>query len=323
MSFWTGLEAFTGHRPGAFTGMTMKDLFDKDMWDRMPRTWSGQRMPTGPTDIRTGRAGEPMMTNWARGGGGQTPTSVPQPAFSSPMQPEGALAGPSQYPQVSALPESNITSRPIPTNPYKRDWRPGMSQIGGNTVPTMYHPYMFGQRPDQMGAAQWNPLNRRMQQSKLDQQGLTTAGQYRAGLQDAVGTLGDAFLPKNVMAQGREMWGDLRDHYYPGKDASNPQYDSTMQQMADMTTVKKITDDASPNTITQTIKQQVPANPTKTLMNMNQPGFLEKLGTGIGEQWSNLWDGSVLRHGAGAWDAMKDLSRKRHEEEMLRRQRGY
>ena len=50
-----------------------------------------------------------------------------------------------------------------------------------------------------------------------------------------------------------------------------------------------------PNTVTQTIKQKVPANPTKTLMNMNQPGFLERLGTGIGEQWSNLWDGSVAQ----------------------------
>ncbi len=42
MSFWTGLEALTGHRPGAFTGFSMKDLFEKDMWDRLPRTWSGQ-----------------------------------------------------------------------------------------------------------------------------------------------------------------------------------------------------------------------------------------------------------------------------------------
>ena len=69
-----------------------------------------------------------------------------------------------------------------------------------------------------------------------------------------------------------------------------PQFDSTM---ADMTTVKKITDDASPNTITQTIKQQVPANPTNTLMNMG-------------------------RKFMGGW---QDLARKRHEEEMLRRQR--
>jgi len=65
--------------------------------------------------------------------------------------------------------------------------------------------------------------------------------------------------------------------------------------MADMTTVKKVTDDASPNTRTQTIKQKVPANPTNTLMNMGKK-FI------------------------GGW---QDLARRRHEEEMLRRQRGY
>ena len=276
MSFWTGLEAFTGHRPGAFTGMTMKDLFDKDMWDRLPQTWSGQmgtpaHLKANPMDQRLSRGGEPMMTNWYnRNAGGQTPTPVPQPSSTALMkQNELAAAMPSQYPQVFALPESNITSRPIPTNPYKRDWRPGMSQIGGNTVPTMYHPYMFGQRPDQMGAAQWNPLNRRMQQSKRDQQGLTTAGQYRVGLQDAVGTLGDAFLPKNVMTQGREMWGDMRDFYYPE---------------VDKTTVKKIVDDPNvPNTITETIKQKGPANPTNTLMNM---GALKDTANDFWKTWS-------------------------------------
>ena len=92
------------------------------------------------------------------------------------------------------------------------------------------------------------------------------------------------------------MWGDLRDFYYPGKDASNPQYDSPMEQMADMTTVRKVTDDASPNTITQTVKQKVPANPTNTLMNMG-------------------------RKFIGGW---QDLARKRYEEEMLNRTwRGY
>jgi hypothetical protein len=132
--------------------------------------------------------------------------------------------------------------------------------------------------------------------------------------------------------------------------------------MADKTTVKKIfADPNKSDEVIETIKEKVPtgsaqwgnvqhppnwqqrfdrrpvtfsspmqpegaltssAQPT-SIMNMNQPGFLEKLGSGIGEQWGNLWDGSVLRHGAGAWDAMKDLARKRHEEEMLRRQRGY
>ena len=276
MGFWSGL---TGHQPGAFKGFSLKDIIDDDLWKRKQRTWSGQMEPTGPGDLRFSRGGEPMMTNWYKGrgagggagagaGGGAADQPRP-PAFSSPMRPEGALAGPSQYPQVSALPESNITSRPIPTNPYKRDWRPGMSQIGGNTVPTMYHPYMFGQRPDQMGAAQWNPLNRRIQQSRRDQQGLTTAGQYRKGIQDAVGTLGDAFLPKNVMTHGREMWGDMKDFYYPE---------------VDKTIVKKIVDDPNvPNTITETIKQKGPANPTNTLMNM---GAFKDTANDFWQTWS-------------------------------------
>ena len=65
------MSLLTGHRPGAFEGFKMKDLFDKERWDREQRTWSGQRTPTGPNDLRTNRAGEPMMTNWYKGRGAQ------------------------------------------------------------------------------------------------------------------------------------------------------------------------------------------------------------------------------------------------------------
>ena len=96
--------------------MTMKNLFDKDMWDRLCQEHGQARgTPVGATesarqlDIRTGRAGEPMMTNWARGGGGPEEVisrhrpDVPQPAFSSPMQPEGALGWTiARYPQTRA-----------------------------------------------------------------------------------------------------------------------------------------------------------------------------------------------------------------------------
>ena len=278
MSFWTGLEAFTGHRPGAFTGMTMKDLFDKDMWDRMPRTWSGQRMPTGPTDIRTGRAGEPMMTNWARGGGGQEEVisrhrpDVPQPSSTALMkQNEMAAAYSAMSPQDKLfpyVPTPRAEARPVP------GWTPPR-----------------------------NPA-----------EVIQETGRYYG--------MGDPY----------SGWGGYigsAKNAHMGMGASGYQVPQGYHQadpggLLDMTTVKKEVDDPGvPNTVTQTIKQKVPANPTKTLMNMNQPGFLEKLGTGIGEQLSNLWDGSVLRHGAGAWDAMKDLAKKRHEEEMLRRQRGY
>ena len=63
------MSLLTGHRPGAFEGFKMKDLFDKDRWNREQRTWSGQRTPTGSNDLRTNRAGEPMMTNWYKGRG--------------------------------------------------------------------------------------------------------------------------------------------------------------------------------------------------------------------------------------------------------------
>ena len=257
MSFWTGLEAFTGHQPGAFTGMTMKDLFDKDMWEMRERLGGRQSRQFENTGV------------------------VPTTALYKGMGKEG-MFGDVVRPYAGA-------AAPVPVNewvnPNTQASPVQMNQLGTAQVQTRALP----PRPN------LNPLDLRMQQSKLDQQGLTTAGQYRAGLQDAVGTLGDAFLPKNVMTRGREMWGDLRDFYYPGKDASNPQYDSTMEQMADMTTVRKVTDDASPNTITQTVKQKVPANPTNTLMNMG-------------------------RKFVGGW---QDLARKRYEEEMLRRQRGY
>ena len=64
MSFWTGLEAITGHPAGAFKGMSMSDWFDNEKWRRMPRTWSGQMQPKNRLDLRTNRAGEPMHTKW-------------------------------------------------------------------------------------------------------------------------------------------------------------------------------------------------------------------------------------------------------------------
>jgi len=64
MSFWTGLEALSGHRPGAFTGMTMKSLFDKDMWKRRPREFPSPRyaeegLPTPTTAWYGGAGGQP------------------------------------------------------------------------------------------------------------------------------------------------------------------------------------------------------------------------------------------------------------------------
>ena len=69
MGFWSGFEGLTGHQPGAFKGFSLKDIIDKDLWERKQRTWSGQMEPTGPGDLRLSRGGEPMMTNWYKGRG--------------------------------------------------------------------------------------------------------------------------------------------------------------------------------------------------------------------------------------------------------------
>ena len=71
------------------------------------------------------------------------------------------------------------------------------------------------------------------------------------------------------MTSGREMWGEMKDFYYPE---------------VDKTIVKKIVDDPNvPNTITETIKQKGPANPTNTLMNM---GALKDTANDFWQTWS-------------------------------------
>ena len=34
MGFWSGFEGLTGHKPGAFKGFSLKDIIDRDMWER-------------------------------------------------------------------------------------------------------------------------------------------------------------------------------------------------------------------------------------------------------------------------------------------------
>jgi len=60
MGFWSGFEGLTGHRPGAFKGFSLKDILDKDMWERRERLNQGRRFEE--TDV-------PETTNWYRGRG--------------------------------------------------------------------------------------------------------------------------------------------------------------------------------------------------------------------------------------------------------------
>jgi len=259
MGFWSGFESLTGHQPGAFTGFTLKDILDEDMWKMMDRKFPSPRyaeegLPAPQTAWYKGM-GRPEMMGPRVGAAGMVPVEEDQTILRNrPDIPPMAIGRDRPFPMprrdagvTTAAPSTQpqpLKRWPTFDNPYRRPATLMNLPAGGRQrVPSLYDPYLSGLRSDQMGAAGFNPLERRMHQSRVGQQELSTAGQYRKGLQDAVGTLGDAFLPAGVMEKGREIWGDLRDYYYPEEDK---------------TTV--VTESADPNIPTQrktTIKGKV------------------------------------------------------------------
>ena len=246
MSFWTGLEALSGHRPGAFTGFSMKDLFEKDMWDRLPRTWSGkmgtpEHLKANPMDQRLSRGGEPMMTNWYNRNAG-TAAPVPVNEWVNP----NTQASPVQMNQLGT---AQAQTRPLAPRPELN--------------PVNLQPFVPGVSPTQ---------------------GLESIRQWGGG---------------NPNTRGM-MWGDPTFSGIPGqlgtRWGAGLGAPTATPPMLDKTTV--VTESADPNqfsTKKTTYKQQVPANPTNTLMNMGRK-FIS---------------------------GYQDLARRRLEEEMLRRQRGY
>ena len=204
MSFWTGLLAgATGHQRGAFKGFSLKDILDEDkrkLWVEHERLNQGRQLE---------ETGVPETTWWYKGMG--------KPGLMGPKV--GAAGVGDQREEITSRNRTDIPmgigrDRPFPLpirdggaatalppnrppppqrlsgNPYKRPFSLGMSEIGGNKVPTMYKPYMFGLRQDQMGAEQFNILNRRIRESKAAQKGLPIEAQYGKGIGDAVRDLG-------------------------------------------------------------------------------------------------------------------------------------
>ena len=286
MSFWTGLEALSGHRPGAFTGFSMKDLFDKDMWEIRERKFPSPRYA---------EAGLPAPTTaWYKGMG--------KPSMM------GDVVRP--YPGVN----EEITSRNVPPQP----------------VPS--YPSMRANYPAMPAQAQTRPLTPRPDLNPQPVPGWTAPRNPAEVIQETGRFYG--------MGDPYSGWGGYlgsAKNAHMGMGASGykvqpvPQFDSTM---ADMTTVKTITDDATPNKITQTIRQKVPANPTNTLMNM---GDAYRKSTGVSNNfrnpsWNPDWPtlsgaasalgrlvnpvGNHLIHG---WDTLNELRRKRHEDAMRAR----
>ena len=105
MGFWSGFEGLTGHKPGAFKGFSLKDILDKDMWERRERLNQGRRFE---------ETGVPETTNWYRGRGrpemmGPRVGAAGVPSGVTPVDPAaiarrraGGYAGPPVMEQVTS-----------------------------------------------------------------------------------------------------------------------------------------------------------------------------------------------------------------------------
>ena len=98
------MSLLTGHRPGAFEGFQMKDLFDKDRWERR------QRQVQNPRFAEEGLP--PQMTNWYKGRG------TPEANVIKTMDAGGApiYQGPQQQSRAKTFalpPRPNIQSQPL------------------------------------------------------------------------------------------------------------------------------------------------------------------------------------------------------------------
>jgi len=144
------MSLLTGHQPGAFEGFRMKDLFDKDRWDKQPRTWSGQRTPTGPMDIRTTRGGEPMMTNWYKGREFTNPNRLDREMLTTPNTQANAKLFPLR-------PSPNVQAQKLSAhfrNPFRN---PESVATRSDPMKTSYAPYGGEFRQDQMGGGSVAP----------------------------------------------------------------------------------------------------------------------------------------------------------------------
>ena len=183
MGFWSGL---TGHQPGAFKGFSMKDIFDKDMWERRERLNQGRRLE---------ETGVPDTTAIYKG--------MAKPGMFGDVvgRPHGGSSG--------AQPRMGVgRDRPFPITPRKQPRMAiGRDRPFAITPPPQPEPYpMAGKMKSQFapypGASrdltqqqiQARPslLDVRIQESLRNQQGQPTAARYSIGVRDALSALGDA-----------------------------------------------------------------------------------------------------------------------------------
>ena len=108
MGFWSGFEGLTGHQPGAFKGFSLKDIIDKDLWERRERKFPSPRYAEegldAPTTAWYKGMGRPEMMGPRVGGAGVpvNPAAVP-PTYQGPQTPGVA--------RTTAAPWANIQSQ--------------------------------------------------------------------------------------------------------------------------------------------------------------------------------------------------------------------
>ena len=188
MGFWSGL---TGHQPGAFKGFSMKDIFDKDMWERRERLNQGRRLEeTGVPDttaIYKGMAKPGMFGDVVGRPHGGSSGAQPRMGVGRdrPFPLTNVQLTPRQQPRMAIGRDRPFAITP----PSQREPYP----MAGN-MKSQFAPYPGTSRDLTQQQIQARPslLDVRIQESLRNQQGQPTAARYSIGVRDALSALGDA-----------------------------------------------------------------------------------------------------------------------------------
>jgi hypothetical protein len=134
------MSLLTGHRPGAFEGFQMKDLFDKERWDRRERQVQNPRFADEGLP--------PQMTNWYKGRGASEEVNSRNRMDRVMPGTPNTQANAKLFPLRPSL---NIQPQKLSAhfrNPFRN---PESVATRSNPMKTSYAPYGGEFRQDQMG----------------------------------------------------------------------------------------------------------------------------------------------------------------------------
>jgi len=134
------MSLLTGHRPGAFEGFQMKDLWDKDRWERRERQVQNPRFADEGLP--------PQMTNWYKGREFTNPNRLDRemPITPNPQMVAGTMAAPWANAQSQMLPDPRqapARMAPVRDRPSPMPSPPSMmlpQQAGTPTGPAYNRP---------------------------------------------------------------------------------------------------------------------------------------------------------------------------------------